>query len=538
MTRPPFGCDEPFDPDENFSDVNELLCCLLASPECENADCELRRLGYLIDVADDCQSGVALTTAVDACERLLTRSGLSDEQKATTHYFLSNAYDGIRRAQRLGWDLYAWEQPEWEKQMVHLRTARLLGRRCKLERQRLCQICTNLGNLLSHCGRLTEAIAAWDEALELDSAFTMAVGNRGSGLWRYTLLAHDDGHRLYLAREAYRSLSAALEIGAEGQHPLAIKVFEALKREIESRVDVDVLLRQTETRDFAESWSKEERAYRIWCLDHRLFLNDLNDINVGAVAAADVITLPSLTTEFSAPQPSVIGLFNQLKQEYVAARYFCFEGVHGAEAHFADRDLTLVNTMDSPAYGLNVERVRVAFRTTYSLFDKIGFFVNEYLNLGIPASRVSFRNVWYMNGQRDKGIRPELGDPKSSGLRGLFWLTKDLYEPNSEFADAIEPEARLLATIRNQLEHKYLKLHTSLSDLVPPHSNLGFEALAYSITLRDFEAKTIKVMQLARAALIYLVQAVYTEETKRSQSSGEKILVPVLLPTFDNHQTQ
>jgi len=30
----------------------------------------------------------------------------------------------------------------------------------------------------------------------------------------------------------------------------------------------------------------------------------------------------------------------------------------------------------------------------YSLFDKIAFFLNHYLKLGIPSTQVMFRHIW------------------------------------------------------------------------------------------------------------------------------------------------
>jgi hypothetical protein len=46
-----------------------------------------------------------------------------------------------------------------------------------------------------------------------------------------------------------------------------------------------------------------------------------------------------------------------------------------------------------------------------------------------------------------------------------------------------------------------------------------------------FEAASLDQLQLARAAIIYLVRAVDTEEHAKSQQYGEDALVP--LPTVD-----
>lgn len=532
MSRAHNPCDDAFDVASYLDALPELLSLLLASCDCPTPDGEIRRLGMLVDIAEDLSSRDTLEAAIAVGARLLDRDTLTSCHRATTHYFLGNAFSALRRHGRSGWALASWEQPELEREIVHLRTALSIARQPDVGRLLLCQMHTNLGNLLSSCGRCTEAIAQWNEAIALDAEFAMALGNKGYGLWHYAHLTHDPGHRLHILRESYLLLAQAVRAGVEEHNPHARAGFQDMLETIEVQYDVNELLAVMPGNDLAKGWSEAERSYRLWCLERRLFLNDLNDIDIGAVAAADVLVLPGITTRFDSPQPGILGFFNQLKQEFASARFLYYESVHRTDTHFSDRDVTLVNTLDYPAYGIGVERVRNAFRTFYSIFDKIAFFINAYFALGIPEKRVSFRGVWYVNGDRARGLRPEFGEPRNSGLRGLFWLTKDLYEPDSSFADAIEPDARQLATIRNHLEHKYLKLHTTARVASSNADLLGFEALAYSLSEHDFEAKTLKLMRLVRASLIYLVQAVNTEEEKRGSLRIADISIPIAMDTF------
>jgi len=57
-----------------------------------------------------------------------------------------------------------------------------------------------------------------------------------------------------------------------------------------------------------------------------------------SIAAQDVLTLPSLTvgTASRGAMPEVIGFFNQIKQEFVSARYLYYEGLHAKGIHFCD----------------------------------------------------------------------------------------------------------------------------------------------------------------------------------------------------------
>src|ERR1700719_4395732 len=80
-------------------------------------------------------------------------------------------------------------------------------------------------------------------------------------------------------------------------------------------------------------------------------------------------------------------------------------------------------------------------------------------------------------------------------FRGLFWLSKDLFE--EEFRGVTEPDAQALYEIRNHLEHKYLKVHEMMRS--QPADSAWTDRLAYSVERQDFVAKTLRVLRLSRA---------------------------------------
>src|SRR5690606_29707282 len=145
-------------------------------------------------------------------------------------------------------------------------------------------------------------------------------------------------------------------------------------------------------------------------------------------------------TNLSAQIPPEIGFFNQMKEEFVSARYLYYEGVSADRAHFADRDVLLYNTLDYPSYALAVEKMRVAYRLGYSLLDKIAYFLNGYFGLGHRPDRVNFRNVWYESkGAHPRPLIKRFASCRNWPLRGLFWLSKDIFE--EDFARVTEPDA-------------------------------------------------------------------------------------------------
>jgi hypothetical protein len=248
-------------------------------------------------------------------------------------------------------------------------------------------------------------------------------------------------------------------------------------------------------------------------LNETLFLNPLNDLGSRSIAASDVLTLPNFVAPIGEP-PVLVGFFNQLKQEFVSARWLYFDGVHSHTTHFSDREVLLYNTLDYPSFGLAVEKIKSAFRISYSLLDKIAYFLNRYLKLNVPERQVSFRGVWR---EKPNGpIRPEFDTSENWPLRGLYWLSKDFFESN--FQQVIEPDARALNELRNHLEHKYVKVHGILvtrsgaGDATP---DPFFDSFAHSVSREDLERRTLRLLKLVRSALIYLSLGMHHEEKRR-----------------------
>ena len=513
--------------------VAAYLAALRAVADCRLPDADvMSQLGRLIDLSGDLQRLEGIDAAIAAGDRLLTREQTPVE-RALLHYFLGNAWATRWSLSRSGWERAAWEQPEIDRQIVHLRSALAVGDGGALPPERLTQVLTNLGNLMSHCGRLIEAVAYWDRALALTPSHGMARGNRGYGLEQLARQSYDTGHQgllLHGAREEIRrALAGPLDPGARD-------AFRAALSRIEGAVPPG-FFEQSFDYDWPTDMPDDERGYRSWALNERLFLNDLNALGPTPIAAADVLVLPTLVTPLDAG-PAPFGFFNQLKQEYVSARYFLFEGLHATGPHFSDFDVTLLNTLDYPAYGLAVERTRVAFRMAYSLLDKVAFFLNDYLALGIPETHVSFKKIWFER-KRPFGIRHEISRRRNMPLLGLFWLSKDLFENDPGFRDALEPDARELEVIRQHLEHKYLKVHDAEWDgVTEPRDALEagqVDTLAHSLRRSDFIRRTLHMLRLARAALIYLAGAVYIEEAERAHDpSAPQIALPIQLDTVED----
>ena len=488
-------------------------------------------IGQLVDISFDLKKEAGLKKAIKLNEELL-KGDLPDKYKTILNYFMANAWSNLRILTRDMKALWEWEQKEIEDEILYLRKAIEEKGFSEIDTFMRCQILTNLGNILSHIGRFVEAIEYWNKALEIDPSFSMAIGNKGYGLASYASSLYDMGHRNYFLKNAYSLLKYELDLKLV--HPEAQKLFRKKINWIESILPEKFLNKKYNFKKFSLGDSKDEKEYHKWCLEKILFLNPLNDLGSFSIAAQDIFNLPNITTGID-EGPYYIGFFNQMKQEYVSARYLYYEGINFNKPHFSDKDVYLYNTLDYPIYSLGIEKVKVSFRLVYSLFDKIGNFIKDYFNLKVKRN-VYFRTLWYRKEKQNNELKEEFKDKESWPLRGLFWLSKDLLSC-PDYIKAIDPDAREIAKIRNHLEHEYLKIHDTLWRGPSSDNDFGFnlkDSLAFSMYREEFELKTLKLIKLARAALIYLSLAVHTEEYKRDQEKEAGKVMPTQLEKYDD----
>lgn len=474
----------------------------------------LDMIAKLVDQAFD-DANLALVDHSLSLADELEQRGLQPSEMALLDYFRANAW-ACRYQQRVGDRAAVWdfEQPEVRAQVFLLRRAKNSPGFASMNALRRCQILTNLGNQLDTLGRFVEARVNWNAALAIDANFWMARANRGRALMHYAAALYDSGHSAVFAYYAHRDLVEAMAQIASHPHlgdDRLSAFFLRSAEQIAHNYDIDAIGKSHKPDNWNMGAEATERAYRRWCLDNALFLNPLNDVRATSIAAHDILGLPNFITAIHEP-PIVIGMFNELKQGFASGRWMLWDGIRSDAPHFSDREVLLYNTLDYPSYGLSVEKVKIAFRIAYSILDKIAYFLNHYLALGIPEKRVSFRTIWR---EKDNGpVRDQFAKSENWPLRGLYWLSKDLFE--EDMRDSIEPEARALAELRNHLEHKYVKVHEML---LPPRSgnDLFHDRLAHAITRPDLEQRTLRLMQLVRSALIYLSLGMHREELERAK---------------------
>jgi hypothetical protein len=213
----------------------------------------LAHVGALIDAAFDARSRAGTDRAFALLDTLAERRAAG----ALLHYFRANAWEN-RRHERDDDDVWAWEQPEVQAQILELRRAVRHDRFAQLPAIRQCQIVTNLAGRLSSIRWFIEAIRYWDRVLEMDD------GNRGIGLHSYANALYDSGHAGLMQVAAYDSLSRATEAGAFYDSvglESARAQFEELKGRIGRYVEIDAIRQTVDLNNHSLGETAEERAW-------------------------------------------------------------------------------------------------------------------------------------------------------------------------------------------------------------------------------------------------------------------------------------
>jgi len=484
----------------------------------------LAHIGQLIDDAFDASFERGAKRALHLLDELSKRE-LADTDGALVEYFRANAWaarSNIANVRRS----WSWEAPERQAELLALSRASNHPGFANLHEVRQCQILTNHANLLDMVGRTIDAVAVWDAALRIIPGFAMARGNRGRGLRGYAGMVVDDRERAILALHAFDSLRSTMAEDAlyDSADPRpALAYFANQATELAGAVNVDAVRAMQDLDRGDAGRTKIERAYRRWCLEHRLFLCPLNDLGPHLAAATDDLMLPPLTERWDdRPDghlpPPIVGFFSQMKQEYASARFTLFEGMNSTRFHFSDRGVALTDTLDYPLYSLASERVRTAFRIAYSLLDKVAFLVDRYWGLGKVPDRISFKNVWMV--ENKPRLLPQFENRDNLPLRGLFWLSKELFD--DQLKQTTAADARELHGIRNALEHTYLRVSEGWSK---PLTINGTSSNGFGIAIGsdELEAKAIRVMQMARSALFYVSFAIGAEERKKQLANPDRL---------------
>lgn len=391
---------------------------------------------------------------------------------------------------------------------------------------------TNYGNALDVCGRKIAAIDQYKKALSIHKDFGMALGNLGRAYQHYANLDYDTAHRDILHHFAYYYLVKGRESKDPNTYENAKKGFQKCIERYDPEYIEHVLKPDLSFKEFRYD-NQQESAYRHWCLQNGLFLNTLNDLTIiESSFSADVIQLPPMITGLGT-KPIYHGMFNQLKQEYIYARYLYYSTLQEpATPHFADKETCITFSTDYARYSIRLEKIKTAFKTLYGLFDKTAFFLNSYFDLGIKEKDISFRSVWESSGGHGKNkyqYRNTLQPEDNIALSTLYWISKDFYCKDDGFSP--NPELKRIRDIRNALEHKYVKITDRDSFGV---TESGEDGLALYITETELYEITLGLLKILREAIISLSLCVNIAELPNREKAKDELVLSIHLFDYED----
>lgn len=378
----------------------------------------------------------------------------------------------------------------------------------------LLPIYTNYANDLDSCGRVIEALRIYRKALSITASFGMATANYGRALSFYANMVNDPGHYRDLHCHAYQAIKKALEIKDANMHTEAVAVFDKQIEDYEKCFNIEILSRPITYPEY-DLGAYDEKEYRNWCLHNHLFLNPLNDLMTPESAFAhDPLTITQYTEyvhrddvgeKSSSNPPKWFAMLNQLKEEFIYARFLCYEGAEKmAETHYADRDVLLsLANYDYVNYSIRLEQLKSAFRISYSLFDQIAFMINEFWRLGLGERQADAYHVFDCKHYPTDNI----------ALTALFWAFNEFKEEYIEGAGASEKE---LKTLRHALEHKFVQVH----EYPQPNELHIMDDRFYHISESSLKEHTLRILTLAREWIMELVYAIAIEESKNQDKEN------------------
>ncbi|EGR2250331.1 hypothetical protein DZF84_01840 [Vibrio parahaemolyticus] len=395
-----------------------------------------------------------------------------DFTKARYFYTLANCYSVVHRYHSCQWyseDLSRavinYRKALYTIKSIEFQNANHVDLRSRIE--------TNLANWLSSQGRAFCCIPHWSTAIELDTN-PVAIINKAENELFIAAHLYDPSHAHYHYYQAYLLIKLGQEnidlLHSEQKIAYAengkFLDFKAWFEDNYKESDFDYFQTFKEKVD-----SKKQLNYLKWCGDNRLFLNDLNDVCANEIVYQDIFTLPSFVQEINSSlaihEDYVYhGNFDEIKNDYCYARYLIFSAhnIPNEQEHFFNKTYPHVDDMSHTLTNLKSSHYKSAFRTLYSIFDKIAYFLNSFFDLNDVDSKVYFHNIF---GQlKNDKLKPhkKLINSNNYFLHALFYILKDIRDSNQKgviqenASHWLDPDAKDFSVIRNAMEHRSLKI--------------------------------------------------------------------------------
>ena len=477
---------------------------------------KLRVYSQLIEEVKIGQVDVSeLDSMTDTIERWLLEGQLNTFDKLMSYYVLGHAYC-TKKCQ-----LYAPSEAMYNnhiamKEIYYYRMTLFVVNGI-MQKKLLSLFCTalrcayqayvHLGNVYDHIGRHQDALHSYSLARTLmpnDYMWKFNIGFSLGNMYGY----YEIRTQPFVIEKAKEFLKPFLD-KPETSHS-ALEVYKKIERLNTPFKVIDENYVYNET---------EKDMYSMWVNDHCLRLNAYNDVNSHSkLAQEDNLYCESIFTPKGQEKSSfrLISMLNEIKQGYVSARYMLYEYFQkSGSCHFSDDNVILLDNYQYSNYSYNVELAKAAFRSLYSLLDKIAFALNDYLSLGIKGKNISFNSFWYSD-KKKRTLRPEiLSYTEVISLAGLLFIRNDIYGGSDSFLQA--EETKSLQMVRNAIEHRSIQ--------IIDQGVMEDKSTVLYISREDFEEVSMNLIRTVRQAIFCFVNAISHISYDKIQEAKEHGLV-------------
>ncbi len=373
------------------------------------------------------------------------------------------------------------------------------------------QLWVNYGNALDYIGRGIEALYAYDEALKIDPHFSMAIGNRAiTSCYFADISGHYYGAIHLEAYQALRSIINDPELVRIGGQS-AKTYFENMILKIERMTtDKNVLkMKLPHAKYNGNGLTDFEKFYLDFSIEHDLFLN-LHILDKTCESATNDPIFINIITEIDDNSTfyRLARYINQIKEDFAVARLLL------TQSQWKTRDFSSISKRTTYAYPLDYSQSNIyygllksAFKESFNILDKIAVFLNMYLDLGFHENKVYFDTIWTIKEDGVKKINPSILATENVSLYALF----DIYQ------DFQTEEFKFLKDVRHALTHRQLTIFVS------GFPNINEEKDFFNVESDEMLKQTVLLMRLVKAAIIYLINAVTTEENKKKNDTKKLI---------------
>ncbi|MCY7296744.1 LA2681 family HEPN domain-containing protein [Alteromonas sp. a30] len=462
-------------------------------------------------------------------DELILSSNMEDLRKFfdlhnDTEYQFENLIDKAHYYYLLGncaSTLFSYRNQEWfsddlSKSVIFYRKAlhALQQEKYLTDEQQYLLSCveTNLGNCLSSQGRSFCCIPVWDQAIERKNNPVAITAKARNELFIAQSL-YDQGHSAYHYFKAYNLINLGLE-NIDRLYPEQREAFAQDGELMNFKSWFEDNFTKKEF-DYFESHedefeTREQQDYLDWCSKNVLFLNDLNDVCKSQIVYQDIMTMPSVMQKLNSSlsmheELMYHGNFDELKNDFCYARYLVFSArnIPNDETHFFNQTYPHVNDMSYTISNLKAHHYKSAFRTLYSLFDKIAYLLNRFFDLNDIGKdhKISFDSIFRkLENRKEWEPHEKLKSSNNYFIHALFYILKDIRDvkDSTSVTKWLDPDAKAFSEMRNAMEHRSLKiaddfgyslLHFDAERLQSELEQLESSALSYEEEIRKLNLK-------------------------------------------------